>query len=959
MRKILLFAAVAVLLAVNVQAAALLVNVTGVTTSQEYAGRTLTNHNDYVLQSVQFPLDGDVTGCYVAIDDTQGAGNGGLNCTINADAGGVLGAQLGGGYIADAAIVDKHNNYIALDDPVPVVTATTYWIQIMPPTFPASGNYYEIDYNDANPYAGGQMAKYRDGAISYGAPYNGYDLRIAILYEPSASMILTLISPANETHNNSDLEIKFNNTIDSNCSLLINGSVNATGSDLAADTDQWFNVSMVQDGSYIYQINCIAGDVAANTSQYVFIYDTTQPFIYTSMPNEANTTGLYIWLNKTLQLDAYTEDEYLYKVNFTIYNSTGGVYYNNYTDVSGLGWTRYDWNASIDTSAWPYDRYFALFEASDSHTDEKLLADFKPKKDDALKKLTYYSTEIYGDVTLDFYLKEGDCVLSDFYDLEKIDRHSPVYEFDDCKKMHKETFVVISDKPLKYLSKTDDKYKMHLVSRDGMRGIWFDANLVNDPGADYKIKWINDSAWEITITTEKDRLEFESIGGLNYNSLLVSFYKYVNVTITLNHSVTGAALSNWTILVNGSSTFIGGNQSIKPLIYGARYLFGASKAGFSVPSEYHTIPRVPSFINLTAYEAGTVVYIYDEETGDKILEPIDITIYGNGTHYTRETDTGELYMSAIPLGVYNITFSSGNYTPRTYILTVSNFSTTYMTVYLMRNTNTMIMTIVDRDTQNPIEGAIVTITKYINDTETVIAVLPSDVTGRILFAYGTTTHYIFYITHADYQSRTFELNPVKFSTYTVPMTKILTVSDTSDYAGISFILDPQVFATGVNNLTVVLGAPYGNLEAYTVNLSYPGGSATYSNTNIHGEIMHFDFNITSPAIFDTVNVTFMYDLTGQDKIVHFYQFPISTYDIAGTMTSTEDYGIAPLERILIVTVITLGISGVAAFFTGPYPAVIVGVLILGFFVKAGFISALIVAIPILGGIIYIITGART
>ena len=299
-----------------------LLNITGSHTSTEIVGRTVSNHNDYMLQSLQFPSNAYLVSCYFYIVSRTGGGNTGINCSLSSEIGGVLGKHIDSGTVNDGGISTSHNNNILFESGSFVNGSQTYWVEIRPIIFPASGNYYNLGFNNANPYANGQMANYRDGSIDY-LFYAGSDLRIAIEYTPIVLQTITYISPVNNTHISDNLIIVYNITEDSNCSLILNGSTNQT-IDTNKDTDTQFNISLFEPSVYSYYINC----EDTNTSLYTIIYDDVFPIIDLISPIDKS------FIDDDINLTLNFQDKYLWKTNTTIYRTSALT--NKYVSTSEI-----------------------------------------------------------------------------------------------------------------------------------------------------------------------------------------------------------------------------------------------------------------------------------------------------------------------------------------------------------------------------------------------------------------------------------------------------------------------------------------------------------------------------------------------------------------------------------------------------------------------------------------------
>lgn len=364
--------------------------------------------------------------------------------------------------------------------------------------------------------------------------------------------------------------------------------------------------------------------------------------------------------------------------------------------------------------------------------------------------------------------------------------------------------------------------------------------------------------------------------------------------------------------------------------------------------------------NYLSIDVGNLnISIYDE-AGDLINDSIKVEVSNNNYFYEQETSIGHIDFALIPIGDYDVTLSGDNYITRLYSSTVVLNSDTILNTYLVNSSSYVVFTIKDDDTGTAIQGATLTVYKIIDGISQTIGVYSSDITGGIKFSYNPTTGYRFVLVKSGYESRTFELNPIIFTEYTVNMERTTTALTDSIYSGVSIYYYPKLFYEGTNTLTFSIAQPEGLLDNYYINVSYLGTYEEYIGTSNHGEVYIMPFNITGATHNDRINITIYYKIINGSE----YSFTNQYFIIANPSNSTwiqtlkaEKYGMALLERIILVTFIVLLLAGTAAFYTGPTAGGVIGIFIFGFFAYAGFLPGWFVVIPVVAGF-FLLMGGR-
>jgi hypothetical protein len=499
------------------------------------------------------------------------------------------------------------------------------------------------------------------------------------------------ISPNNNTINNTNLyngyEVTDTTNTEINCYLYINSTINTTQFNITVNSTLYFNTTLGSDGDYLYYVSCSNGTISSNTSVYTYTYDTTQPFININSPNTGNTTT-FNYNNRSLNLDITITDQHLYKGNLTIYNSSGSVMYNNYTgDLTGD--TSWIWNSTLDLTTWESGFYSGFIEASDTHTAKSIKKGFSPIKE-TFEKIKYKTPKEWGDT--EFSLEYiGDTKLISYEDHKKFDRHSIIAKFDknkdktgkikeNNKGFRWEEFYITSDKHLTYIENSD--YPCHIVSTDGMRGLWFDC-IYQDMGNDIQIvEKINGFEYKIKIYTDNEIIEFNSLGGLNNNNKSFSFNILENLTLFVNDTNTGLLINNFSVNYNSVIYTANGTNITIPVFANQSANITVQSIGCVTFTNSTFIGFNPVSLTVNLTSGGTIFNFYDEKTNSLItLQNVSVDVVGNVSGRF-STNTGSVTVSGLPTGNYTAVYFSSGYKSREYPINLNDTGLETIDLYL-------------------------------------------------------------------------------------------------------------------------------------------------------------------------------------------------------------------------------------------------------------------------------------
>ena len=240
------------------------------------------------------------------------------------------------------------------------------------------------------------------------------------------------------------------------------------------------------------------------------------------------------------------------------------------------------------------------------------------------------------------------------------------------------------------------------------------------------------------------------------------------------------------------------------------------------------------------------ISIYDQNSGDLINESVEITFINASGQFQRTTINGTYYITELAVGHWSVEFDSDNYTDTSYDLTVSQRSTQTLNAYMLSNDDTRqtILQALDADTNDIIEGASITIKRILNDVWTVVTVLQTDITGKTRFTYEEETEYQFIISTTNYEDKSFSLNPILFSTYTIYLDPDTEVIYDNDYASINIYWTPKYYRDEITeNITFTFSSPWGNFDEYGFNATFDSTVLQKNGNNAYGEELTGTLNL--------------------------------------------------------------------------------------------------------------------
>jgi hypothetical protein len=334
---------------------------------------------------------------------------------------------------------------------------------------------------------------------------------------------------------------------------------------------------------------------------------------------------------------------------------------------------------------------------------------------------------------------------------------------------------------------------------------------------------------------------------------------------------------------------------------------------------------------------------YDVETGNLITgDNITIILTGslNSQQYT--TNQSEFFISNLVADNYSIDILSSNYAKNTYYATVTNRSTQNLDAYLISSgLASTIFTFRDDTSENPLQDITLTIERIVNGQWTIVNVLKSDITGRITFNYQNNVRYRFTTSNNAYETKTFILDPVIFSTYNIFLTKTseIVIEPASQRVYVRIV--PSTLINQEINVSASFISPQGELTNYGINIEYNNETYSLHGSNMYGSTLRQALNLTTASPGDVVIIQSYFYTSDGSEVIKTQTYLILDYrdDKLTHMHNYENpYGLSLLERVLITMIIMIILVGMGYISAGTTGASLLLMFGFGYLSYIGFIS---------------------
>ena len=510
----------------------------------------------------------------------------------------------------------------------------------------------------------------------------------------TSAIVVTHISPANNTHNDSDLIVQYNVTHKANCTLIVNGTIRDTDTNIAADTTQSMTFNQISgNGEYVYYVNCTRSDANNGVSETNhWVYDTIDPYIYIYSPADDDSTDING--SRWLKLNVSCQDSNLDEAGLTIWNASDYVMFHSNATSLYQNLTTYSWTNNITMSSWQPGRYTLGVECADAHTNGPLHGLMQEIQS---KGVRFFTQDSEIDFWLDMgYINAGgdfkqvtEAQITNFNIVFNITNATGEYKWDmafDRPALDYKFGFLIKKRPNLYLrdaSIAHFTYKKWYLDFEDWVFTGFPVNVAQN--ATHYFVWTNTGYCPVA-TGERCLLD-PAIGGLNIAKQNVTFDVQTNITIKVNDTNTGLFLGNFTGFVGSNSQFTNTTNVTLWVDANANHTIGANVSGYVVTSRTKQINESPAVVILQAVSAGLQLTFYDEET-NTVMSGKTVTINFVGVNVSQEftTTSGVKSISGLANGVYDVVYSSPGYITRSRETTLVNSTIQYFNLYLLNST---------------------------------------------------------------------------------------------------------------------------------------------------------------------------------------------------------------------------------------------------------------------------------
>jgi hypothetical protein len=365
------------------------------------------------------------------------------------------------------------------------------------------------------------------------------------------------------------------------------------------------------------------------------------------------------------------------------------------------------------------------------------------------------------------------------------------------------------------------------------------------------------------------------------------------------------------------------------------------------------------------------ISIKSENTNDIIIQNVSLVFVNlnNNISTNYNTSIGYIDIYNISSGSFSIYASSHtptNYDSRFYTFFVESFSEQNLTIYLPINSSTVLFTLLDSEGLTTISDCLVNLYTNINESINLVENHLSDITGRVTFNYIPNTYYMVSTTCTGYEPKSWILNPIVYSSYIIKINKNIASYDGFDdvLVGISH---GDYDCDNPNNFTFSITSYSGILNNYGYIISYPdNNSVIYTGNNIYGETSITNFTPTCNSFNDKINISYFYITTTEvirtNNIVEGLRgFNLSSNYTIKYVYKDKTFGMGDLERIIIITLISIVLGGVIGILGGAIMGLVSVLVIFGFFNYTGFTGGAIfgVIVAMIAGVILWMGGRST
>lgn len=401
---------------------------------------------------------------------------------------------------------------------------------------------------------------------------------------------------------------------------------------------------------------------------------------------------------------------------------------------------------------------------------------------------------------------------------------------------------------------------------------------------------------------------------LNATNTTGSYVQSFNVTVTdLNSG-----------LVNFYST--GGGSVVINTQVPSNLSLVLMSSGYATAYRNVTVSSSSQVLTASFYPPNSIFFYFFNEVNGSVVTNVYISLDSSSNSYSASANvTGGAVISNIVANDYLATFTSSIYSTRQLYLSVPEGSSQVVNMYMVVNASAVLFNTKDLG-GSAIDGVYCIAQTFVNGSLVTVQSAVSQL-GKLQLALLGNKFYAFTCSRSGYSSNYFELNPVLYSSYDVPMSFVGSSGNVpTGYAYFS----PQTFRANRNtDFSISFVSPYSSFVRYNYVVTYPSGSFSSNGTVASGEGFANTFN-TSGTWGD--NVVVYYGWTLDNGVVQNFTYTIPIIASSSNTTITDNshgnFGFLVGDNVFLISFILLIFMGVGWLALGFFGSLAIGGVVL-------------------------------
>lgn len=414
---------------------------------------------------------------------------------------------------------------------------------------------------------------------------------------------------------------------------------------------------------------------------------------------------------------------------------------------------------------------------------------------------------------------------------------------------------------------------------------------------------------------------------------------------------------SWVDNVSGKTTNYVGVSNAIPLdvVRGRAYNYSFSDTNYATTSgSVIVLDNYIGTFNVTIQPFNSILFTTINELTGAIITNITTIVMSNSQNsYTNNTNSsGKVYLTNIASGNYSFSTNNTLYSSRTGWFDVVDGSSQNYNIYLSNATAVLLNFKAVGGAAIP--NVFVQVFSYVNGSLVVVEQGYTAVDGTFQFGGLNNKYYLINASKDGLASYSFELNPIKYTSYTIPLTAIISGNaQPTAYA----IWSPNTFTRDVStDFSIQFYSPYGSFSNYSYILSYPGGSINGLGNLSYGETLSKSFTIADGTKYNYVYLNMTWYLNDGTSQANSYSYPLIVHLTNRTITTggSKDYGFLIGDKVFLVAVILLPLMGLAWLAMGFFGSLAIGGISLVILLNSGLFTVNEMNLYIASGVLLVL-----